>query len=75
MIYMDDMGHLIADKNINELHEFATKIGLKRSWFQNKGDLSHYDLTTPNARRRAAAVGAIKVSSRELVRIRRGRRE
>jgi len=37
-------GHLFTDGNIEELHEFAQKIGLKREWFQNKKLLKHYDL-------------------------------
>ncbi len=38
--------HLFSDdNNLDELHEFAAKIGLKRSWFQDDGRLPHYDLT------------------------------
>ena len=44
--------HLFAD-SIDELHEFAKKIGMRRSWFQEKR-LPHYDLT---AKRRQVAVG------------------
>lgn len=29
---------------IEELHEFAKSIGLKREWFQNKPGHYHYDL-------------------------------
>lgn len=55
-VYVDDVGivwqnrlwyHLTADTT-EELHEFAEKIGLKRSWFQ-KGKqpwLDHYDVTS-----------------------------
>ena len=72
MLYLDRIGHLISDISTEELHEFATKIGLKRSWYQEKGELSHYDLTTPNARRRARAAGAVEIDARELVRKLRG---
>ncbi len=38
-----------------ELHSFASKLGMARGWFQNKKDFPHYDLVP---RRRAAAVAA-----------------
>lgn len=60
--------HLMAD-SLEELHEFARKIGLKRRWFQ--GD--HYDLT-PCRRIVAVRLGAQEVSSRKLVEIRRALR-
>lgn len=53
--------HMSAD-TLEELHLAASKIGMKRSWFQDKGDgFPHYDLV---ASRRAAAVknGAIEVT-------------
>ena len=43
--------HLTAD-TIEELHAFAKRIGLRRTWFQNHRVLPHYDLTP--ARREAA---------------------
>lgn len=57
--------HLISDAppgDSTELHEFAKKLGLKRSWFQTDGD-PHYDLT---ASKRALAVhlGAIELEDR-----------
>lgn len=45
MIYTDRMGHLISDTNIDELHQFAEQIGLRREWFQDKPGRPHYDLT------------------------------
>ena len=36
--------HMTAD-TLEELHQMADKIGMKRSWFQSKkGSLPHYDL-------------------------------
>lgn len=77
-IYVDDMRactptrnwkyasscHMIAD-SIDELHIFAGKIGLRRSWFQN-GRLPHYDLTV---KRRIIALkrGAIPIDRRDFV--------
>ena len=58
--------HLLAD-NINELHEFANKIGLQIDWFQ-AGSCPHYDLTT-SKRTRAIKKGAIPIEGKELVKI------
>lgn len=57
--------HLIADTN-EELHEFAARIGMRMAWFQKSSSGPHYDLT---ASRRAAAVrlGAVEITSREMV--------
>jgi Protein of unknown function (DUF4031) len=54
--------HLFAD-DLNELHDFARRMGLQRSWFQPDPRLPHYDLT-PRARARALAAGAQSVSRR-----------
>lgn len=55
--------HLASDRDLDELHEFATTVGLRRLAFQ--GD--HYDL--PQRRLDAALDrGATLVDSRELVR-------
>jgi hypothetical protein len=40
-------GHMQAD-TLDELHEFAARIGLRREWFQSKPgrpENDHYDLT------------------------------
>ena len=78
MVYVDmliDYGwklgpscHLLAD-DIEELHLFAEKIGMKRSWFQ-EGDASmpHYDLTA-NKRKQAVKMGATEIGSDELVKM------
>lgn len=72
--------HLIADTQ-EELHAFATSIGLRRSWFQpgrplagRPSELWHYDVTE-NKRLQAIRAGAVPVSSRELVEITRARVE
>lgn len=51
--------HLLAD-TLDELHDFAQKIGLKRSWFQN-GSAPHYDLTA-SRRIEAVKAGAIELT-------------
>ena len=58
--------HLIAD-SVSELHEFADKLGLKRSWFQEKSS-PHYDLTK-GMRQKAIEQGAIEVGVTELIKI------
>jgi len=56
--------HLIAD-TIEELHEMAKKIGLKREWFQ-EGSTPHYDLV-PSRRQAGVALGVVELDRREYV--------
>jgi hypothetical protein len=52
-------GHLQADTSA-ELHAFATRLGLKRDWFQSRPgrpELDHYDLTR-GKREQALRLGA-----------------
>jgi hypothetical protein len=53
-------GHLQAD-TLDELHEFAARLGLRRAWFQSKPgrpENDHYDLGRAG-RERAIELGAI----------------
>jgi hypothetical protein len=59
-------GHLVSDSSLDELHEFAAGLGLRREWFQQKS-VPHYDLTGRHYEM-ALERGAILVSSREIVR-------
>ena len=61
--------HLATDGDIEELHEFAKSIGMKREWFQNDITHPHYDIASPRIRRLAIDKGAKLISSEELVRI------
>jgi Protein of unknown function (DUF4031) len=55
--------HLISDRDLDELHAFAQRLGLPRGAFQR----DHYDV--PEDRwDDAVALGATPVDSRELVR-------
>ena len=58
--------HLTSD-TLDELHEFAEKIGMKRSWFQLSAgrEIPHYDLTA-GKRKLAVAKGAIELSRDEM---------
>ena len=53
-------GHLQAD-SVEELHEFAARLGLRREWFQSKPgrpENDHYDLSR-RGRERALQLGAV----------------
>lgn len=79
--------HMIADSR-EELHEFAKRLGLRRSWFQDpmvngkskpaEGSRAaenwHYDVTETK-RREAIHLGAVEVSWRDLPGIIEKRRE
>ena len=60
--------HMVSDDSEAELHAFAAKLGLKRAWAQlrPKSSAAHYDLT-PSKRSLALKMGAVAVTSRELV--------
>lgn len=57
--------HMYAD-TLQELHDMANQIGLKRAWFQADRSLPHYDLTSG---RRATALqsGALEHTRRQAV--------
>lgn len=58
----DRWAHLASDHSPYELHEFASRLGLRRRAFQ--GD--HYDVPS-RLHARALELGAQHVTSRELV--------
>lgn len=84
-VYVDDMrmrarvgriearwSHLMADSD-TELHAFAARLGLRRSWAQYPGTWkSHYDLTdtkrTQALRQGAVAIGYGSPEARDLIR-------
>lgn len=69
--------HLMSDQlDPSELHRFARRIGLRRTWFQHKPDdpvHDHYDVTLS---RRAAAIraGAVQIDAYGLGELLRRRR-
>ncbi len=63
------MSHMMAD-TLEELHEMAYKIGLKREWFQNHKKYPHYDVSL-SKRNLAIKHGAREVTPIELVKIMR----
>lgn len=79
MVYVDDAEvakrgrtwfHLVAD-SVQELHSFATSIGLPRRAFHTGARHPHYDVTAAQ-RLRAICNGALPIGPREAVLI--GRR-
>jgi len=66
------MCHMVAD-TLEELHEMADKIGLKRTWFQPYSS-PHYDISQ-SKRSLAVAEGAIEIDMRQLARLLRKWRE
>lgn len=58
--------HLFAD-DTEALHTFASRLGLRRFWFQPRNRFPHYDLT-PNLRAKAVELGAIEVDAAFVVR-------
>ena len=59
------MCHMIAD-SLDELHEMATKLGLKRDWFQDRASTPHYDVCK-RKRVQAVRLGAIACDRRAFV--------
>lgn len=62
--------HLFTDGVSEELHAFAKRLALKRSWFQHHLRVPHYDLT-PARRARAVLLGASETTARDWLRRRR----
>jgi Protein of unknown function (DUF4031) len=65
--------HLTTDGDLEELHAFAARIGMRRAWFQDHPTAPHYDLT-PLRRQLAVQLGAKEVPAREQVVMRRDAR-
>lgn len=64
--------HMTAD-TLEELHAFAARIGMRRSWFQEHRICPHYDLT-PGRREVAVRLGAVEETCLEGARRRRAAR-
>lgn len=57
--------HMVAD-TVDELHEFASRLGLKPEWFQRKTLYPHYDVTV-SVRERALKLGAVAAHKEVVV--------
>lgn len=70
-----DSCHMFTDNpDLDELHAFAEKIGMRRQWFQDHRVAPHYDLT-PSRRSQAVLLGAVEVGRKEASAIWKSRRE
>lgn len=66
--------HLTSDADsLDELHEFAARLGLKREWFQDHFIAPHYDLS-PAKHALALKLGAKYVAALDQARARRAKR-
>jgi hypothetical protein len=54
---------MTSDSSLEELHEFARRMGLEREWYQDR----HYDITA-SMKRRALLIGAREVDSHTMMR-------
>lgn len=59
-----DGGHMFGT-DLEELHRMASRIGMKRSWFQSDGTFPHYDLSR-SRRLHAIRLGAQPIEPMEL---------
>lgn len=68
--FLEGLCHLAAD-TLDELHAFASRLGMKHEWFQpGRGRHPHYDLVK-SRRDLAVKLGAQEVSGRDLIGVRR----
>lgn len=59
------MCHMLAD-SLEELHNMADKLGLRREWFQGQASTPHYDICQAK-RKLALQLGAQEIDRRQLV--------
>lgn len=59
--------HLWAN-DLEELHTFAKRIGLKQEWFQDHKGHPHYDIKSPAIRAKAMDAGAVATTYRAWLR-------
>jgi hypothetical protein len=59
--------------SVNELHDFAAQLGLKRCWFQDKTLYPHYDVTV-SVRLKAIALGALPGDKKMIISCAKGMR-
>jgi Protein of unknown function (DUF4031) len=66
MIYTDGV-HIASDLSILELHQFAKKAGIKKCWLHWSARHSHLDKPKGYPIAALLELGAVKVTSKELV--------
>lgn len=61
--------HLFSEPScLGDLHDFAARLGLRRSWFNRDAAMPHYKLTKEN-RIRAIRLGAVVAPRKQTVKI------
>jgi hypothetical protein len=60
--------HMVSDNGLDELHEFAARLGISPRRFQNHPRHPHYDLM-PASRAIAITLGAVAISTREMAKL------
>lgn len=58
------MCHMVAD-TLEELHQMADTIGIRRKWFQAHGHVPHYDISL-SKREAAIRNGAVELNQRGM---------
>lgn len=64
---LTDGSHLVSTESAQELHAFARQVGLKHGWYQAGHRHPHYDVLSQRLMDRAYSLGAVNVSTRELL--------
>jgi len=57
---------MTSNESLEELKEFARKLGLRREWLKTEGNLPRFEIV-PSFRARAIQMGAIPASVKELL--------
>lgn len=68
MVYTDGV-HLISDTSLEELHEFAASIGIKRCWYHASSKWKHYDIPKRMREDFHTKFNVPLVSAREIITI------
>ena len=77
-VFVDAAIHYKGDKkychmvsvDLNELHDFADRLGVKRCWYSTKKNSPHYDITEEQ-RSKAIQTGALPATRRQVLQITR----
>jgi len=72
-IITDGLHLMTTARDINSLHKFARQINLKKEWYQDHPKHPHYYLTSDYSTVRAIRAGAMLVSTRDMIRMAKGK--
>lgn len=63
-----------SENNLEELHSFAMKLGLKKDWFHNHKSIPHYDLTK-RKRIKAIKLGAVEMNIKKFIKTKKEKQD